>query len=181
MFEWLIKFKRKYEKQLLIMASLIFAALLYTRIKAEENTWNMEQHNINTLHNINTGAAKAITEKGVKLAGERKLNLAIAVVDRSGALLSFIKMDAAAPVTVEVAIGKAKSAVQLQAPTKIFEDFVNNGQPAMATTPGILPLQGGIPIYYGQEIVGAVGVSGSSGQTDNEVASLLADYLNKKN
>lgn len=132
-----------------------------------------------TVSEITLEASKKIINYGLQLAAEKKLNLSFAITDRSGALLAFARMDDASLVTIEVAIQKARTAALLKSPSKVFEDFVNNGQPSMATTPGILPLQGGVPIIINNEIVGAVGVSGSSGENDNAMAKELANYLNK--
>ncbi|WP_394110399.1 heme-binding protein, partial [Xanthobacter autotrophicus] len=40
----------------------------------------------------------------------------------------------------------------------------------MATLPGLLPLEGGMPLLLGCAVIGAVGVSGGSGETDQEIA-----------
>jgi glc operon protein GlcG len=53
--------------------------------------------------------------------------------------------------------------------------MINGGAPSMATTPGLLPLQGGMPVVLDGETVGAVGVSGSSGDNDQAMATLIAD------
>ncbi len=87
--------------------------------------------------------AQMLTIYGVDRAKQQKLELSIAVVDASGQLISFVRMDGAALVTIEVAIGKAKTAAYLKAPSKVFEDKVNAGESAMLSVPNILPLQGG--------------------------------------
>lgn len=137
----------------------------------------MDTNKIQTIHELTLSAAQQLTGYGLKLAKDRKLNLSIAVVDKSGNLLAFVRMDNASLVTIDVAIGKAKTAAYLKAPSKVFEDFINKGQPSMTTTPGILPLQGGVPVMYNGEVVGAVGVSGSDGETDNELANSIAESL----
>lgn len=79
-------------------------------------------------------------------------------------------MDGAALVTIDVAIKKAKSAAYLNSPSKLFEDFINEGLTSMLSTPNILPLQGGMPIYYKDNLIGAIGISGSDGDTDQSIA-----------
>lgn len=66
-------------------------------------------------------------------------------------------MDKARPVTIDVAIGKAKTTVYLGTPLKKFEDMINNGVPSMLATPGLTPLQGGEPIMCDSNVCGAVG------------------------
>ena len=126
---------------------------------------------------ITTAAAQHLTNIGVQLAQKRSLNLSIAIVDDAGNLVSFTRMDNAAIVTIDVAIGKAKTAAYLKAPSKLFEDFVNAGQTSIVATPNITPLQGGIPILHNNQIIGAVGVSGSNGETDNEMAETIANSI----
>nr|WP_321402090.1 heme-binding protein [uncultured Desulfobacter sp.] len=123
---------------------------------------------------ITLSAAQKILSAGKNLAESENLNLAIAVVDSSGNLIAFLRMDKARPVTIDVAIGKAKTAAYLGAPSKKFEDMINNGFPSMLSTPGLTPLQGGEPIVCNDLICGAVGVSGSNGETDRKIAQTLA-------
>ncbi len=136
----------------------------------------MENRIINRVPEISLAAARELLNKGLEIAQAKNLNISLAVSDRSGALLAFIRMDNASLVTIDVAIQKARTAAFLKAPSQLFENFINNGQPAMATTPGILPLQGGVPIIINNEMIGAVGVSGSSGENDNAMAVELAEY-----
>lgn len=130
-----------------------------------------------TVHDLTFIAAQTLIDYGLQLATERNVKISIAIVDRAGALLAFLRMDDAPLVTIDVAIGKAHSAALLNAPSKVFEDFINTGIPSMAATPGILPLQGGVPVIHNYQVVGAVGISGASGETDNEIATILADYV----
>jgi len=138
------------------------------------DTGRMTTRQVNTIRELSLAAAQRLLAKGLDLAGGRNLRLAISVVDRAGDQLAFARMDGAAIVTVEVAIGKARTAAFLKAPSKLFEDMINAGKPSIATAPGLLPLQGGMPVLLEGETIGAVGVSGSSGDTDQEIAALIA-------
>lgn len=124
--------------------------------------------------NISLSAAQQLIGQGLQQARGLSQNLAFAVVDRAGHLVALARMDQAALVTIDVAIGKARSAAYLNAPSKKFEDFINAGQSAMVTTPNVLPLQGGVPLMHQGQIVGAVGVSGASGAQDEALAQSLA-------
>ena len=161
--------------KVLFLCGIALAVSLPTR--SQQTALKMDTMKVKTVHEITLSAAQQMLQYGLDLARERHLQLSIAITDRAGMLLAFIRMDEASPVTVDVAIGKARSAAYLKAPSKLFEDFINTGMPSMATTPGILPLQGGVPIVYNDAIIGAVGVSGSAGETDNELANLIAESL----
>lgn len=138
----------------------------------------MENYLIKSSYELTLVATQQIIQKGIEIALEKKLNLAIAVTDKSGLLINFVRMDSASLVTIDVAIKKAKSAAYLNAPSKLFEDFVNEGLTSMLSTPNILPLQGGMPIYYEDNLIGAIGISGSDGDTDQLIADILANSLN---
>lgn len=140
----------------------------------------MQNEHVITVHDLSLAAAQKLLANGLDHAAKNGMRLAVAVVDRAGNLLAFARMDGAAIVTSDVAVGKARTAAFLKAPSKLFEDMINSGLPSMATTPGLLPLQGGIPVMLGGEVVGAVGVSGSSGENDQATAALIADSFDEK-
>lgn len=135
----------------------------------------MQREHVITVRDLSLAAAQKLLANGLDHAAQNEMRLAIAVVDRAGNLLAFARMDGASIVTSEVAIGKARTAAFLKAPSKLFEDMINSGQPSMATTPGLLPLQGGMPVILDGEVIGAVGISGSSGENDQATAAMIAD------
>ncbi|ANZ60390.1 hypothetical protein AYR62_15420 [Secundilactobacillus paracollinoides] len=128
---------------------------------------------------ITLALAQQLVSDGVDAANQAHVKVSIAVLDLSGNLKTFAQMDNAAPVSVQVAIGKAISAIQLQDESGVFEQFVNSGQPAMMTTPGVLPLQGGVPIRADSNVIGAVGVSGSTGDGDLALAREIVAVAEK--
>jgi glc operon protein GlcG len=95
-------------------------------------------------------------------------NVTIAIVDEGGALLGLDRMDGAAPITAIAAADKAKTSALTRQPTKFWEERIKE-RPAFAKFPG-LPLQGGVPITYERECVGAIGVSGVLSSQDEEIA-----------
>ena len=102
-------------------------------------------------------------------AQENKWNVSIAVVDDGGFLLAFLRMDGAAPISAEVAIGKAHTSAMTKRPSKFFEDRVKE-RPAFVTFPAGLLIQGALPIMHKGECVGAIGVSGVQSHEDEQVA-----------
>ncbi len=102
----------------------------------------------------------------------------IAVVDAGGNLMALERLDGTFAAGASISIGKARTAVLFQKPTKVFEDIINKGRTAMAALPDsfFTPLQGGIPVVYSGQIVGGVGVSGAStAAQDEELAIAGAD------
>lgn len=100
----------------------------------------------------------------------------IAVVDEAGFLLHLERMDGAGLQTPEVATLKAKTAAMTRGTTKALEDMVKD-RPTVGIIPGRVPLQGGAPIMYQGECVGAIGVSGVKSFEDEEIAFAGRDAL----
>ncbi len=102
----------------------------------------------------------------------------IAVVDAGGNLMALERLDGTFAAGASISIGKARTAVLFQKPTKVFEELINKGRTAMAALPDsfFTPLQGGIPIVIDGQIIGGVGVSGAaSAAQDEQLAIAGAD------
>src|SRR5689334_14793226 len=80
----------------------------------------------------------------------------IAVVDAGGNLMALERLDGTFSAGANISIGKARTAVLFQKPTKVFEDIINKGRTAMAALPDsfFTPLQGGIPVIADGQIIG---------------------------
>src|SRR5882672_681380 len=102
-------------------------------------------------------------------ADKNNWKVAIAIVDDGGYLLHFNRMEDVAPISAEVAIGKAHTAALTRRPSKFFEDRVKE-RPAFANFPAGVLIQGGLPIMARNECVGAIGVSGVQSHQDEQVA-----------
>ena len=95
----------------------------------------------------------------------------IAVVDDGGNLVALERLDGTFPAGAAISIGKARTAATFKKPTKVFEDVIKTGRTAMVALPDFTPLQGGIPLVIGEDVIGGVGVSGAaSAQQDEEIA-----------
>lgn len=124
------------------------------------------------------GAKKVIAAAVAEANSKRAPGGAIAVVDEGGNLIAVERLDNTFAAGANISIGKARTAVLFQRPTKFFEDVINKGRTAMATLNDFTPLQGGIPIIVDGQIIGAVGVSGAaSAQQDEELAIAGANAL----
>jgi len=120
-------------------------------------------------HAIDLQAARKIAAAAEDEALQHGLQVVIAIVDDGGHLL-YLQRDQAQAGSVEVAIGKARSALLFRRPTRAFEELVENGRPGYLVMPDVMPLEGGVPVLYQDEIVGAIGVSGASSTEDGVVA-----------
>jgi glc operon protein GlcG len=109
-------------------------------------------------------------------AEKQKWNVTIAIVDDGGVLLYLERMEGAGPTTAEVATAKAKTSAITRRPSKFWEDRVKD-RPAFMNFPGVLQIQGGLPIMYQGECVGAIGVSGVQSQEDEQIAKAGIDTL----
>ena len=95
--------------------------------------------------------------------------VSIAICDAGGHALWLQRMDGAPLMSAAVAPEKARTCVLSGKPSKVFEDMVNNGRFAALAMP-VVPLEGGEPIVFGGNVVGAVGVSGVKAGEDAQVA-----------
>ena len=95
--------------------------------------------------------------------------VSIAVCDAGGHALWLQRMDGAPLMSALVAPEKARTCVLSGKPSKAFEDMVNNGRFAALAMP-VVPLEGGEPIVIGDNVIGAVGVSGVKAGEDAQVA-----------
>src|SRR5499427_361816 len=106
---------------------------------------------------------------------------AVAVVDAGGHTICLERLDGTFAASADVSIGKARTAANFGRPTRGMEDAINKNRPALAAVAAVTaftPLQGGVPITFGKEVVGAIGVSGaSSAQQDEEIATAGAGAL----
>jgi uncharacterized protein GlcG (DUF336 family)/quercetin dioxygenase-like cupin family protein len=119
---------------------------------------------------LTLSAAKQIAEAAAVEANKRKATVVIAVVDDGGNLLVLNRLDDTQVASVEVGIGKARTAAIFRRPSKVFEDQIREGRVAALALPGATPLQGGLPIVQEGKVIGAIGVSGNTPQEDEDIA-----------
>lgn len=119
---------------------------------------------------LTLAAAKKIAAAAETEAQKRGARVVIAVVDDAGNLLLLERLDNAQVASVDVGIGKARTAAIYRRPSKVFEDQIRDGRVAALALAGATPLQGGIPIEVNGQVVGAIGVSGETPQEDEDIA-----------
>jgi glc operon protein GlcG len=122
-------------------------------------------------------AAETIAAAAEAAAREKGVGVVIAVVDDGGHLILLHRQDDAQVASVNVGIGKARTAAIYRRPSKDFEDQIRAGRVAALALADSTPLQGGVPIRVDGKVVGAVGVSGDTPQVDEAIAIAGASAL----
>jgi len=127
-----------------------------------------------SLENAKKAAAPALAE-----AAKNNWNMAVAIVDPSGNLVYYEKMDNTQLGSANVAIDKARTAALFKRPTKALQDALAAGGDGLRILKiqGATPVEGGIPLVMDGKIVGAIGVSGASSAQDAQCAKAGADAL----
>ncbi len=123
--------------------------------------------------------AELILRGAQEKAREMRLNVNIAVVDSGGHLLAFARMDGARPASAYTAITKATSAATLRQATgplprgaEVPDVLLNLSVQNAASMSGgkFTTLFGGVPVVVDDQVIGAVGVGGATGEQDAEIA-----------
>jgi uncharacterized protein GlcG (DUF336 family) len=126
---------------------------------------------------ITLEAAKKMAAAGEAEARKNGWNVAIAIVDISGGLILFHKLDETQAGSIEVAQGKARAAALFKRPSKAMEEAIAGGKQGFLAVAGIVPMQGGLPVIVEGKIIGAVGVSGVMSAQDEQVAQAAINAL----
>ncbi|MGN6795870.1 MAG: GlcG/HbpS family heme-binding protein [Streptosporangiaceae bacterium] len=123
---------------------------------------------------VSAELAKAMIDAAERKAADMGHPFVIAIVDDSGVLKAFSRMDGAALLSVQIAQDKAYTAAGFGLSTDSWHDFVKDDAPlAMGAAPGIdrlIVFGGGFPIMIDGKLAGAIGVSGGHYTQDMDVA-----------
>ena len=152
------------------MLALAFAMSVSDAVAQLPNPYGMSV----SLENAKKAAASAIAE-----ARKNSWNMAVAIVDISGELVYFEKLDATQAASVNIAQDKARSAARFKRPTKALQDVLAAGGAGLRllALEGAVPVEGGVPILMDGKIIGAVGVSGGTSEQDGQCAKAGADAV----
>jgi glc operon protein GlcG len=119
---------------------------------------------------INAEGARAAIAAATEEARRNNWTVSIAVVDISGTLVAFHRLDSAPPASVDLSIGKARTAARFKTTSKDMEDLATRRSGFLGVE-GLTAVEGGVPITVDGAVVGAVGVSGETSQQDAQIAS----------
>ena len=122
---------------------------------------------------ITVETAKQLAAPAIAEARKNQWAMAVAIVDISGGLVYFEKMDDTQNGSVDVSIAKARSAARFKRATKVFQDGLAAGGAGLRilALEGAVPIEGGVPIVVGGRIIGAIGVSGGTSEQDGVCAA----------
>jgi len=106
-------------------------------------------------------------------AEEMGVPMCISIVDESGNLKAFRRMDGAALLSVDIATNKAYTAISFGMPSHGWHEFIKNDPPLLhgiVHTPRLVVFGGGYPVKEGDHVIGGIGVSGGHYEQDMAVA-----------
>lgn len=126
---------------------------------------------------VSLEAAKTMVAAAEAEAKKHNWTMAIAIVDASGNLILFHRMDDVQIGSVDIAIEKARTAARLRRPTQALADALKNGNQGVLSIPGIVAVAGGVPITVDGKVIGAVGCSGMASDQDATVAQAGVEAL----
>lgn len=115
----------------------------------------------------------AMSAVNAAIAEAKKIGVkeAIAVVEPTGDLVHFSKMDGASYSAIALAQAKAVTAARYRRPTKFFNEQVESGHHFFLSFPQMVASAGGVVIVVDGKTVGAIAASGGSGEQDAQVAN----------
>lgn len=115
--------------------------------------------------------AKTIAAATRKTGDAHGWKVTIAVVDEAGYLLYLERHEECGALSCIAATEKARTAALLKASTKTYEDKVLGGRTSLLSISTIMPVEGGLPLACGNDVVGGIGVSGVLSEQDAELAA----------
>jgi uncharacterized protein GlcG (DUF336 family) len=132
--------------------------------------------------NVTLTQAQALVQAALSKAIDIEVKMNIAVVDSGANLMAFARQDGAWLGSKDIAIKKAETAVYFQMPSGDLGKLSQPGESLYGieiSNDGLISFGGGIPIKVGDEVIGAIGVSGGTVKQDLEVANAGLEALDQ--
>jgi uncharacterized protein GlcG (DUF336 family) len=120
---------------------------------------------------ISASTALALVDRGMKLSAAKGHKMAFAVVEPSGELVAFARMDDVPYGSIRLAQQKARTSARLRLTTAVMEERVLGGRSVLLSSDEVIAIGGGVPIVVDGRIIGALGVSGGTSNEDAAIAS----------
>ncbi len=124
---------------------------------------------------ISQAAARRAIDAALAEAARNGWEMAIAVVEPTGELVAFARVDGTQYGSNAVAQQKAWTAARFRRDSKVFADALTAGRLGALSFEGVAAAEGGVLIVVDGKIIGAIGVSGATGAQDAQVARAGAE------
>lgn len=133
---------------------------------------------MNSIKSVSLDDAQRVIQAGIAKAKEIGSPSNIAVADAGGNLLAFARMEEAWLGSIDIAINKAFTSRAFDIATRQLAGFAQPGQQFygihVSNHGRVMIFAGGLPLKSGDQVVGAVGVSGGTGEQDQQIAEAAA-------
>jgi uncharacterized protein GlcG (DUF336 family) len=127
---------------------------------------------------IGADKAKQVLAAAEEEGKKRGWKMNIAVVDTNGELVAFLRTEGAQIASVNISIGKARTAARFRRESRAFYNAYETGHGYVATLdPTLVASPGGFPLIDGGKLVGAIGCSGGTGDQDAAICKAGADLM----
>ncbi len=152
------------------MGSLVLGALLSTAVSGTAFA-------LDSKPTLSIEAAEKMALACDTYARSKGWKLNIAVLDEGGGLLYFRRDPASFRGSVDISVNKAWTATQFGFPTRLFGDTIVKVANGIQYTPRLIIFPGGLPVKASETLVGGIGVSGATGDQDEECAQVGLDAV----
>jgi uncharacterized protein GlcG (DUF336 family) len=136
---------------------------------------------MHALNSVSLDDAQRVIQAGIAKAKQINSPSNIAVADVGGNLLAFARMDDAWLGSINIAINKAFTSRAFDIATKQLASFARPGEQFygihVSNHGRVMIFAGGLPLKSGNKVIGAVGVSGGTGEQDQQIAEAAAAAL----
>lgn len=126
---------------------------------------------------LDLGDAEKMLDRAEQEARSNGWPVSIAVVDQGGFLIAFRRLPGASRSSVQIAIDKARCSALFRRPTSFFEDMLSSGIAGTSSLANVVPMTGGLPIVYQDDVLGGIAVSGVKSAFDVQLAQAGLDAL----
>ncbi|HWU95322.1 MAG TPA: heme-binding protein [Sphingomonas sp.] len=152
-----------------MLRSIALACALLTATPAIPQTSNAKPAGYGAP--IAVDEALRLIRKGMAESAAKELKMAFAVVEPSGELVAFARMDDVPYASIRLAQQKARTSARLRMATASLEERVLGGRSVLLSSDEVLAIGGGVPIIANGRVVGALGVSGGTAAEDAAIAA----------
>ena len=139
---------------------------------------------ISPIPGITWEAANTAAQAAVRFAEAHGWKINVAVVDRGGNMIAFLRMPGAYIHSINLAIDKAYTSASFGFPTKAWMGAIGHDDGmkfGFSNQPRLIVFGGGLPIRIGNDWIGGIGVSGASESEDEECAKAGLEAIGLSN